>query len=89
MLSILFYTLLRIGIRVSLLIIVVMLARKISDQRYNRAMCLLWGLAFIRLICPFSFESSVPLQDPLSNVVARIDAAEKTALRANATRRKR
>ena len=55
----LFIKILNMSITASWLIIAVMFARLLIRRAPKWISCLLWGFVMIRLICPFSFESSL------------------------------
>ncbi|MBQ2687127.1 MAG: M56 family metallopeptidase [Clostridia bacterium] len=53
----------------SLLILALLILRPLMKKAPRAIMCALWGLVGLRLICPFSFESSlslVPTSEPIS-----------------------
>ena len=59
--SAVFLKVLNMSITASWLILAVVLARVLLKKAPRWVSCLLWGLVAIRLLCPFSFESSLSL----------------------------
>lgn len=74
----LFIDLLNISITASYIIIAVMLFRVIFKKIPRKFICILWGIAGLRLIMPFSFESIfslIPSTETIPpNSVTRLDA---------------
>ena len=68
--SAVFLKVLNMSITASWLIIAVVLARVMLKKAPRWLSCLLWGLVAIRLLCPFSFESSLSLI-PSSETIPR------------------
>ena len=63
-----FVKLLNLSIQASLLIVVIMLLRVMLRKSPKWVRCLLWGLVAVRLVFPFSIESSYSLA-PSSELV--------------------
>lgn len=57
----LFLKLVNMGITASWLVLVILAVRLIFRKIPKWVLCLLWGMVALRLVCPFSFESSVSL----------------------------
>ena len=68
--SAVFLKVLNMSITASWLIIAVVLARVMLKKAPRWLSCLLWGLVAIRLLYPFSFESSLSLI-PSSETIPR------------------
>lgn len=69
MLRIVFFSLLAIGISTSLFIVLVIILRKITKQRCNRTLCVLWSLVAIRLMVPFTVSDIPSLHNSLSETL--------------------
>ena len=57
-----FYAMLYAGFHGSIVILAVLLLRTILRQTPRKFICILWILAFVRLVIPFSFQSSFSMQ---------------------------
>lgn len=78
----LFLKLVNMSITASWLVLAIIAVRLIFKKAPKWILCLLWGLVAVRLICPFSIESSlslIPDTEPLSYVTADTAAAVKQA----------
>ena len=88
-----FIKIVNMSIAANWLILAVILARFLLKKAPKRMTCLLWALAFVRLVCPFSPESALSLipssetipeeiffyEGPLQHVPAWIDAVDNPA----------
>ena len=68
-----FLVLLNISLSSSIMIAVVLLIRKITKRRCNRILCVLWGLVFLRLLCPFTVSDIASVSGPLPNALTLIE----------------
>ena len=68
-----FLVLLNISLSSSIMIAVVLLIRKITKRRCNRILCVLWGLVFLRLLCPFTISDIASVSGPLPNALTLIE----------------
>ena len=59
--SSIFLWILNLSINSSWLIVAVLITRQLLKKAPKWIICLLWGLVAIRLVCPFSFESTLSL----------------------------
>lgn len=77
----LFLKLVNMSITASWLVLTVIAVRLLFRKTPKWILCLLWGLVAIRLVCPFSLESSlslIPDPQPLSqNAVSTIDSGKQ------------
>lgn len=73
-LSEIFNKLLIMSISASIIIIAIILLRLIFQKAPKSAICLLWSLAAIRLILPFSIESSISLMPSERNIGSALTA---------------
>lgn len=65
----LFESILRASFYGSIVIAVVLVLRLVLKKAPKAAVCLLWALALVRLLCPFTIESSLSLQPSLEPAV--------------------
>ena len=76
----LFIKILNMSITASWLIIAVMFARLLIRRAPKWISCLLWGFVMIRLICPFSFESSLSVIPSREVIPQDIAVSESPAI---------
>ena len=76
----LFLKILNMSITASWLILAVVLARLLLKKAPKWVFCLLWGLVAIRLVCPFSLESSLSLIPSSETIPANIEMQQKPVI---------
>ena len=76
----LFLKILNMSITASWLILAVVLARLLLKKARKWVFCLLWGLVAIRLVCPFSLESSLSLIPSSETIPANIEMQQKPVI---------
>ena len=76
----LFLKILNMSITASWLILAVVLARLLLKKAPKWVFCLLWGLVAIRLVCPFSLESSLSLIPSRETIPANIEMQQKPVI---------
>lgn len=81
----LFIDLLNISITASYIIIVVILFRVIFKKIPRKFICILWGIAGLRLIMPFSFESIFSLIPSTETIPSDIATSSKPAISSGIT----
>ena len=78
--SAVFLRLLNMSITAGWLILAVILARLLLKNAPRRIVCLLWALAAVRLICPFSFQSVFSLIPSSETIPSDIALAQSPAI---------
>lgn len=75
-----FLKLLNMSFTASFLIVTVLILRLVLKKAPKQAICLLWGLVAIRLICPFSIESVLSLIPSANPIPAEIEYMQTPAI---------